>query len=429
MKRFVPVLIVLLAAAVGALRAGMASRVAGDFLRYHRAGRLVATGRADLVYDAKFLAEKSVYADERVPGGDDLAEKEFKYSPALAVMMAPLGALSPRAASVIWGAWNEALLAAMLVVLWSWCGDGISPWWAFVPLVVLWRQLDGNVRLGQINLTAIVPATIGAWILSRGKDRAAGALVGIGTVVKYMPGVFALCLVANRRWTAFAACAATVVVLGVALPAAVLGPSRSIRLTNEWIELRAHHYTAAASENLPGYSVKSFVYRTLGDTPFITFDEDDGHKRIEIGSGALSPEALRVVYLSISALLVALALWLARRASDPFGPVAASAMFVALPLVSPEARSPHFAYLTLPLTALVCALARDGVSSTGRRAAVALLAVGAFALNATSGKLVGEDAGLLAEAWCAPGWGALAIGVALALVVLPAVAPRPAAAA
>jgi hypothetical protein len=426
-NRRLALLIILLAAAFGAYRGAVSSSVSGDFLRYHRAGRLVATGRADLVYDHALLDAQGVYADERVPGGDKLYEREFKYAPALAVMMAPLGAMPPRAANIVWDAWNQALVAAMIVALWSWCGDGVSKWWALVPIVALIRPLDSNVRLGQINLTAIVPATVGVWLLARGRDRLAGALVGLGTVVKFMPGVLVLWFAAKRRWTALLACVGTVALLGVALPAVVLGPSRSTALTNEWLAQRSHYYTEAASPDLPGFSVKSFVYRTLGDVPFVTFDRDTGErKEVHVGGGALPPDELRLLALALDGIVLAAALWFARGAlggaDDPRGPLAASLMFVAMPLVSPEARFPHFAYLALPATALTCAFVRGGLASTRRRVAAALSVVGVLAMYATSSKPwillgLGERAALLVEAWCVPGWGALAIGAAVVLVL------------
>jgi hypothetical protein len=52
-----------------------------------------------------------------------------------------------------------------------------------VPCVVLARTMQANVTLGQINPSAIVPATVGLLVLSRGRDRTAGALVGVGAVV------------------------------------------------------------------------------------------------------------------------------------------------------------------------------------------------------------------------------------------------------
>lgn len=420
MKRLAPLLLVLLLAAVaGAVRGANMKAVPGDFLRYHRAGRLVATGRADLVYDRKFRAKQSVYADERVPGGDDgLKEMEFKYAPATAVMMAPLGALSPKTANTIWTAWNTMLVAALLLAAWEWCAGGLSAWWMVVPCVVLARTMQANVTLGQINPSAIVPATVGLLVLSRGRDRTAGALVGVGAVVKYMPVVLAVWLAWKRRWTALAACAATIVLLGIALPAVVLGPARAARLTEQWIAVRAHNYTDAARPDLPGYSAKSFVYRVLGTTPYVTFSADD--RPVVVGVNVLEPAELRVVYLTVDLVLVGAALWFSRGAlrgaNDPRGPPEASLLLALLPFISPEARYPHFMFLVLPVTALVYALVRDRTRTTAWRAALALTVVAAVCLNATAEKLVGSEAGFLSEIYCLPGWGALAVAIALVVM-------------
>lgn len=423
MRRLLPLLIVLLAAGVGAMRAGAMKQVPGDFLRYHRAGRLVVTGRAERLYDMKFLATQAVYAQEREPG--KLTEYEFKYAPALAVMMAPLGALPPRAANVIWCAWNAALMAGMFLVLWRWCAAGLPAWsmlWMLVPIVVLLRPILDNVNNGQVNPAAIVPATIGAWLLSRGRDRTGGALVGFGAAVKFMPGVLALWFAWKRRWRALGACVAVVVVLWVALPTAVFGPSKALALNEAWIDARAHHFTSAASDDLPGYSVKSFVYRLLGSTPYHVDDRDTGERStVNVGADVLDPGALRTLTIVLDVILVLTALWLCRGpvrdASDPRGPPEAALMLALLPLVSPEARYPHFLFLALPLTALTFALVRDRGPSPARRTVLALTVLGAVFVNATSDKLFGKSLGLLAEVYCVPGWGALLLFTALALLV------------
>lgn len=420
MKRLLPLLIVLLAAGIGALRATAMRQVPGDFLRYHRAGRLVATGRAERLYDMQFLASQAVYADEREEGGDRLTEYEFKYAPALAVMMAPLGALPPRTANVIWCAWNTALMAGMFLALWRWCAAGLpAPWmlWMLVPLVVLVRPVLDNVNNGQVNPAAIVPATIGAWLLSRGRDRTGGALVGVGAAVKFMPGVLALWFAWKRRWRALAACVGVVVLLWAALPAAVFGPTRALALNQAWIDARAHHFTAAASDDLPGYSVKSFVYRVLGTTPYHVGERET----VNVGSDLLEPDALRTLTIVLDVILVLTALWFCRGPvrgdGDPRGPPEAALMFALLPLVSPEARYPHFLFLALPLTALTFALVRDRTPTPARRAVLVLTILGAVLVNATSDKLFGKRLGLLAEVYCVPGWGALLLFAALALLV------------
>lgn len=414
------VIIVLLAAVLGALRGAAMRQVPGDFLRYHRAGRLVATGRADLIYDAAFLRRQEVYAAERTKGGDPLFEEEFKYGPATAVLMAPLGALPVRPANAIWSAWNAGLIAWMFVACWQLCGASVSAWFVLVPIVVCLRLIGSNVSLGQINPCAIVPATLGMVWLARRRDTAAGVAIGLGTVVKYMPGLLAVWLIAKRRWRALFACIATVVLLGAVLPAVVLGPGRSVDLAGQWLHARTHVYTDAAAADVPGYSVKSFVYRVVGDVPYVTFSNTSGRPLV-IGWGLLGPSGLRTLALAIDVALLAWVLWRTRGPlrdeRDPRGALEAAAMLALLPLVSPEARLPHFLFLALPLTAITCALVRGDIAPRRRSAVIVLSLLAVALLHATWPKLLGERGGLLAEAWCAPGAGALALLAAVLVAI------------
>jgi glycosyl transferase family 87 len=414
-RRHLPLILVLLAALAGALRGVHRTTVSTDFLRYHRAGRLVLQGRADLIYDAAFLAEQSVYAAEREPDGDPLREYEFKYAPALAVMMAPLSALPPRAASVLWLAGIAACIAWMFVVAWRWCGDGLSAWGIVLPLVVLARPVSDNVQLGQLNAFSIVPAAVGLAFVARGRERAGGALIGLGAAVKYMPALLFLWLAWRRRWTALAWAAAAILALGVVLPAAVLGPRGSVDRAREWIDARSHVYTSATPRDVPGYSAKSFVYRALGDTPYITNVHEVEVKR-DAPHLSLDPDTLRATVVVVDLALFGAALWLTRRREDADTPEAAALWLAALPLVSPEARFPHFLYLALPLVALTCALARSR-GEPRWRTAFALSAAGALLLNGTFKTLWGEWAGGLAEFYCAPGWAVIAFGAALAITM------------
>jgi hypothetical protein len=416
LRRFLPLLVVLAAALFGAGRAAMMRDVPGDFLRYHRAGRLVADGLAEKLYDQEFLEGRNAYAGERVADGD-LDEKEFKYAPALAVAMAPLGALPARTANVLWSAWNAALMAGLFVVAWKWCGGGVRAWWLLVPLVVLLRVVTKNFNTGQVNPSAIVPAAVGLWAVSRGRDRLGGVLVGVGAAVKFMPALLVIWLAWKRRWAAAAFALAAGAAFLVLLPVAALGPSRALAANRAWIDARAHHFTGADSQDLPGYSAKSFVYRVLGHTPYKT--KTGGREvNVVVGLDVLRPETLRILVLAIDLALLAWAFWLTRGpmrgGEDPRGPPEAALALAVLPLVSPEARYPHFLFAALALVALTCSLVREGPR---RRGVLALFAVGCVMLNSTTDRLFGETMALAAEIYCLPGWGTLLLCFALALVL------------
>lgn len=426
-RRLLPLLLfVLVTALVCGARAAASRKVGGDFLRYHRAGRLVATGRADLLYDAEFLREASVYGEERAAErrekgalADPLPEAEWKYAPTVAYLLAPLGALHPRTAWVLWGAWNGALVAVTFAAAWAFASRG-APWrWMLVPAVVLVRPVNDNLQLGQLNLSAIAPATVALWAFDRGRDRAAGLAAALGGVVKYYPAALALWFAWKRRFAAAAVC-----LVGFAaafwFPALFAGPVRAADMNAAWLARRAHVYTEARAADVPGHSVKSFVYRVLGGTHYLTGSDRD-RVVLDVSVAALSPGTLRWLVAGIVVALLQLALvpsWGPLRGGDDArGPPEASLFLCWILLASPEARAPHFLYLALPVAALTYVLVRAWREQwVCRRAATALAVVGAVLLQMESESLFG-GAAHVASAWCVQGWATAAFGAAL-LVVL-----------
>ncbi len=99
-RRIAPLLAVLVATILGAVQMGLYRGVPGDLRRYHRAGRMVVTGDSVRFYDEAYLAGNHVYEEERREDrerrgdrADPFPEREFKYLPATAVLMAPLGTM------------------------------------------------------------------------------------------------------------------------------------------------------------------------------------------------------------------------------------------------------------------------------------------------------------------------------------------------
>ncbi len=183
-RRLLAVLLIALFAVLAAVRSTGAHRVGGDFLRYHRAGRVVATGDAAHLYDMDWIGGQRVYAKERAEdlaargpkAADAFEEMEFKYDPSFAVLMAPLGALHPRTAWTIWAAWNGLLLGITFAAAFSLAG---LRWpWTVIPLLVLAQATNSNLLLGQVNPTAIAAATVACWLLARSSDLRADLCAG-----------------------------------------------------------------------------------------------------------------------------------------------------------------------------------------------------------------------------------------------------------
>jgi hypothetical protein len=420
----VAVLVVGLSAAAAAGREAASGGPPGDFARYHHAGRLVAEGRADRLYRA---GRPAAPGDEADPAERDPA-LEFKYLPAFAVLMAPLGRLDLRSASLVWAAWNGALVALLFLAAWRACAGGLPAAWMAVPVVLLANLVNANVKLGQLNPTAIVPATLALLLLSRGRDAAAGLLAAFGAVVKFMPAACAVWFAWKRRWRALGALVLGVALLGWGLPAAVLGPARATELTREYFSLRADTYTSAEPDDVPGHSIKSFVYRVLGGS---LHRSGPGGEGPDVTLVVLPGPALFAIVLLLDLLVLAAVLFAARGPlrppGDRRGALEAGAFLAALPLVSPEARSPHFLYLALALTALTYsfvdllrprapasggplarALAAVRAAPRSLRVALVLSLVGAVLLNTSPRTFLPRGlASSFLSAVCSLGWAAL----------------------
>ncbi|MCG3134724.1 MAG: hypothetical protein HMLKMBBP_02075 [Planctomycetes bacterium] len=421
----IPLLVILVCALLGGLRASRSRHVGGDFLRYHRAGRLVATGRAELLYDKAFLRRAEVYAEERAADraargakADDFPEMEFKYDPALAVLLAPVGALGPRGGWIAWGAWNGAMIAVTFLAAWAACrriAPGASWAFALAPVAALLHKANSNHNLGQLNPSAIAPATVAAWLLLRGNETKGAASAAFGAVVKYMPGVMLLWAAVKRRWAACAALLATFAALWAALPAVVLGPSRFASLWWEHKQQRAHVYAGAAAEDLPGHSIKSFVYRMIGGTHYRT-GKDESLVDLDVSVATLDPEIVRAVTWALMAALAVCVIRAlrgpVRSRSDPRGPLEMGILVASLPLLSPETRAPHLLYLALPLTALTYGIVRAWRDGPRPRAEIALAAVALVLLQTDSETLFGAAAHRI-SAVCGLGWATALVLVAL----------------
>ena len=91
-----------------------------------------------------------------------------------------------------------------------------------------------ELLLGQTNLLLAALLMAGLVAVKRDRRLAAGALVGLGVFVKPYALILAPWLVVARGWPA-GAMTASVVALGLLLPAAVYGWSGNLDLLREWL--------------------------------------------------------------------------------------------------------------------------------------------------------------------------------------------------
>ncbi len=117
---------------------------------------------------------------------------------------------------------NELALASCLVVLWA----GFSvPMGAIGVLLAIWSPIPDNLKMGQANLLALLPALLGLWtarIDRRWAPWVGGVLLGTAAMFKMSPALFLLYWAMRREWKPVLAAIGTAV--GLSLASLVLVP-------------------------------------------------------------------------------------------------------------------------------------------------------------------------------------------------------------
>ncbi|MEN8150314.1 MAG: lipid-A-disaccharide synthase N-terminal domain-containing protein [Planctomycetota bacterium] len=404
-RRIAIALFAVLAAGFLTARVLRTDEVAGDFLRYHRAGRMVLTGEGTHLYDRH--PHFDVYPDERY------VEQPFRYLPAFAVVMAPVAALPPKAAELLWTWLNALNYVLILWISWRLCERfGGRAAWMWIPFFLTIRFGWGNLNLGQINPTVIMLAMAGVFFAETNRPLRGGALAGLAAAIKLTPLLVLAALLFRRQYAAFGIGVLVFLVVTFALPAAVLGPGPSLDLAGQVAERQGTTLVVDSEhDEVPGESLKAMAFRLLGPYPF--------HKhwrRIDVSTGWLDPAGALIAYRILAATFLAWFLWFALRKRGRLQtPLVWGAAFLTALLVSPETRQAHFLSLALPVTAVTMVLAAGRIAGPRRIAVLSLLALAFLLAGLPARAIVGKPVAYTLAALCASGFAALLLLVATGL--------------
>ena len=114
-------------------------------------------------------------------------------------------------------------------------------WWAmrWLPLLVCAGSVGTELSRGQMDVLMLAVIALGLYLAAQGRDLTAGLCIAFPATIKLFPPLLLLYPIWRRRWRMTAGMVTGLVVCLAILPAAMLGPKRTVELYRVWIEVLA----------------------------------------------------------------------------------------------------------------------------------------------------------------------------------------------
>lgn len=366
-----------------------------DLPVYHRVARELLAG------------EYRIYPAEVFDAGSlTIPAHGFRYAPAIAFLLIPIGWLPLEVAALLLFAAKLVAVGYIAAVIARRTGLPATARAPFVlALVLVGGYVAEEFRYGNVHFLTIALMVYAFDAGEAGRVGGPAVALGLAIATKLTPAALLGYFVVRRR---VAVCVATLGVLAAlaAAPALIVGPRANLRL------LRAFGvYAAQKVDEQDNYALRGVLLRHLTTT----YPADRSHLAANVAD--LSPAVVDVVWLMGAALLAGLALAVI---GPPGGTPAVrllelSLVITGLVLASPHTQRRYFVSLYVPVAALLAILARR--PEPGIRRSI-VIGVGAAAAAGTVLPLVfgGRRLALRYEAASPYFFGTLVLFLALLLV-------------
>jgi hypothetical protein len=246
---------------------------------------------------------------------DDAGHYRYKYFPAFAVLLIPLGLLPLSVAKAIWFGTSVVLLVLLIKLSHQFLVERRASA-AFVTgavIVVLGKFFGRELVLGQANLLFGMLAVCAVLAMRGGRESLAGVLIAMTIAIKPYGVLFLPWLVARKQMASITAAGLTLAVI-VILPAGFYGVGGTIALYRDW-------------------------WTTVTETTAATLTSGDSVSFASMFAKWLSPGPLPTSLATITiAGAVAMTVSVFKRRSDVRFPEAAEAalLLMLVPMLSPQ---------------------------------------------------------------------------------------------
>jgi len=114
--------------------------------------------------------------------------------------------------------------------------DRKMPDWV-VALGITWGilMIISDIQHANLNCFALGAILLHLWLYRKGKDTAAGAALALAICLKMTPVLFVLYWLYQRNWRLLGGCISAGIVMGIAIPAVLLGPGYYMELAGTWM--------------------------------------------------------------------------------------------------------------------------------------------------------------------------------------------------
>lgn len=345
-----------------------------DFLPYHLAGRLVATGDVgpltDFARTGRLETTSGPFLDyfHRYFFPDSPAALHWVYLPAYAWIFRPLAGLEFPLAARVWLAVNAVLSLACLALLWSarpWRGDKVLAAWRTAWIVffgLTFQPILDNMWHGNISALIFFGFCLSYWLLRRKHPWLAGLVLGLIVPLKFYPALFVLYFAWRRNWALVAG--AVISCLSVlALSVLTVGWAGNLAYGQMILaELRGGGIPAFNNQSISGFLLHAF---TRGD--------------VNAWGDIQAPPVVGIIRLALAGALICAVVWaMRRRPGETSDPVIAQDLDLGLVigvmlLASPITWYHYYIWLLFPLLVLFDLVLTSAKTSTRH---IVLLAVG-----------------------------------------------------
>jgi hypothetical protein len=308
------------------------------------------------------------------------------YLPVVALLLSPLTAWGAKPAAALWTIGHILALAYSLNVLRRWRSPTPSrapPGVALALACVLTLPAVFEVaRFNQISFCILALTLGGLTALERDKPGRAGVLLGLATVFKLLPAVFAVWLVLKRKGAALVMWLATVLAVSLLPCLLVFGTDKTIAYHRQWWSYNVggaaargmadpglrEHFVDYRNQSIPAVLARLFWPEHPYPAPF--------------QPTALSPRSTTAIAWCVTAALAAALLWLTRRrlpADDVSGFRTEAAAYALAMLVFAPLLRQYYLIWALPALVLLAQYALD--PAAGRLKRLGQVGVGIWLLG------------------------------------------------